>query len=122
MPFRIRINAVVCLGNPTVADLAAKLTINPNYMYKMYIRTYTNATTTRVFIRMHVGQAGVTESARFWLNVKSETHGDCHSEILVSANLLDFVQNLTNRVIRGTFISEIHVPRGDPVLIINQDV
>lgn len=27
--------------------------------------------------RMHVEQAGVTESAsRFWLNVKSETHED----------------------------------------------
>lgn len=62
---------------------------------------------------MHVEQAGVTESAsRFWLNVKSETHGDTVLEILVSANLLDFVENLTNRVIRATLISEIHVPRG----------
>lgn len=37
---RIRINALVCSGNPTIADLAAKLTINPNYMYKMYTYVY----------------------------------------------------------------------------------
>ena len=82
----------------------------------------TNATTTRAFIRMHVGQAGVTKSARFWLNVKSETHGGYHPEILVSANLLDFVKSNEQSDSRDTFISEIYVPRGNLVLIINQDI
>lgn len=70
---------------------------------------------------LHVEQAGVTESAsRVWLNVKSETYGYC-LEIPVSANLLDFAWNLTNRVIRTTLISEMYVPRGIFTLIINQD-
>lgn len=48
-----------------MADLAAKLTINPNYMYKMYMRVHIrNATAAGAFIRMHIQKARVQVRAR----------------------------------------------------------